>query len=201
LECEKASVCAQLESVVLRLQQQHQAELAQLEERLRDFYSAEWDKAHQVYQEEADRCTVLMRQQVEEVKSKQEALRTEQEVAHSRQIEELRQGYETMLAELRKSHERDRQDLDNTHKSSEAAFDQQHQAELAQLEERLRDFYSAEWDKAHQVYQEEADRCTVLMRQQVEEVKSKQEALRTEQEVAHSRQIEELRQGYETMLA
>lgn len=64
LECEKVSVCAQLDAAVLALQQQHQAELAQLEERLRDFYSAEWDKAHQVYQDEADRCTALMRQQV-----------------------------------------------------------------------------------------------------------------------------------------
>ncbi|XP_060720659.1 microtubule-associated tumor suppressor 1 homolog [Tachysurus vachellii] len=142
LECEKASVCAQLDSVVLRLQQQHQAELAQLEERLRDFYSAEWDKAHQVYQEEADRCTALMRQQVEEVKSKQEALRTEQEVAHSQQIEELRQGYETMLAELHKSHERDRLELDNTHKSSEAALDERIVSLMKEnetLSERLRE--------------------------------------------------------------
>ncbi|XP_047671941.1 microtubule-associated tumor suppressor 1 homolog [Tachysurus fulvidraco] len=142
LECEKASVCAQLDSVVLTLQQQHQAELAQLEERLRDFYSAEWDKAHQVYQEEADRCTALMRQQVEEVKSKQEALRTEQEVAHSRQIEELRQGYETMLAELHKSHKRDRQELDNTHKSSEAALDERIMSLMKEnetLSERLRE--------------------------------------------------------------
>ncbi|MCI4395110.1 hypothetical protein PGIGA_G00176580 [Pangasianodon gigas] len=124
LECEKASVCAQLDAAVLTLQQQHQVELVQLEERLRDFYSAEWDKAHQAYQDEADRCTALMRQQVEEVKSKQEALRTEQEVAHSRQIEELRQGYETMLAELQKGHERDRQELDNTLKRSEAALNE-----------------------------------------------------------------------------
>ncbi|XP_034157249.2 microtubule-associated tumor suppressor 1 [Pangasianodon hypophthalmus] len=142
LECEKASVCAQLDAAVLTLQQQHQAELAQLEERLRDFYSAEWDKAHQAYQDEADRCTALMRQQVEEVKSKQEALRTEQEVAHSRQIEELRQGYETMLAELQKGHERDRQELDNTLKRSEAALNERIASLMEEneaLSERLRE--------------------------------------------------------------
>lgn len=142
LECEKASVCAQLDAAVLALQQQHQVELTQLEDRLRDFYSAEWDKAHQVYQDEADRCTALMRQQVEEVKSKQEALRTEQEVAHSQQIEELRQGYEAMLAELYKGHERDRQELDNTLKRSEAALNERIVSlteENETLSERLRE--------------------------------------------------------------
>ncbi|XP_058241077.1 uncharacterized protein mtus1b isoform X2 [Hemibagrus wyckioides] len=142
LECERVSVCAQLDSAVLTLQQQHQADLTQLEERLRDFYSAEWDKAHQAYQDEADRCTALMRQQVEEVKSKQEALRTEQEVAHDRLIKELRQGYESMLAELQKNHERDRQELDNTHKSSEAALNERISSlmkESESLSERLRE--------------------------------------------------------------
>lgn len=32
---------------------------------------------------------------------------------------------------------------------------------------RLRSFYQTEWDKVHQVYQEEADRCRMLMEQQV----------------------------------
>ena len=53
-----------LEAAVLKLQQQHQAELTQLEETLRDFYSAEWDKTHQAYQEEADKCRAFMQQQV-----------------------------------------------------------------------------------------------------------------------------------------
>ncbi|KAM9449671.1 uncharacterized protein mtus1b isoform 2-T5 [Clarias gariepinus] len=142
LEREKASVCAQLDAAVSTLQQQHQDELTQLEERLREFYSAEWDRVHQQYQEQADRCTALMRQQVEEVKSKQEVLRTEQEVAHSRHIEEIRQGYESMLAELQKSHERDKLELDNTLKITEAALNERI-ASLAEeneaLSERLRE--------------------------------------------------------------
>lgn len=32
---------------------------------------------------------------------------------------------------------------------------------------RLKSFYQAEWDKVHQLYQEEADKCRLLMEQQV----------------------------------
>lgn len=32
---------------------------------------------------------------------------------------------------------------------------------------RLRSFYQTEWDKVHQTYQEEADKCRMLMEQQV----------------------------------
>ncbi|KAI5087640.1 microtubule-associated tumor suppressor 1-like A-like isoform X5, partial [Silurus meridionalis] len=142
LECEKASVCVQLDTVVSALQQQHQAELAQLEDTLRDFYSAEWDKAHQAYQDEADRCTMLMRKQVEEVKNKEEVLRAEQEVEHGRQIDELRHRYETMLTELQKDNEKSRQELDNTFKNTESALNERIASLKEQkesLSERLRE--------------------------------------------------------------
>lgn len=53
-----------LESLLQKLQEQHQNELQQLEEGLQEFYSAEWEKTHQAYQKEADKCRVLMQQQV-----------------------------------------------------------------------------------------------------------------------------------------
>lgn len=54
-----------MEALFQKLQEQHQTELQQLEERLKDFYSAEWDKTHEAYQREADKCRALMQQQVE----------------------------------------------------------------------------------------------------------------------------------------
>lgn len=53
-----------MEALFQKLQEQHQTELQQLEERLKDFYSAEWDKTHEAYQREADKCRALMQQQV-----------------------------------------------------------------------------------------------------------------------------------------
>lgn len=46
------------------MQEQHHSDLADLEEKLRTFYAAEWDKVHQVYQEEADKCKAQMEEQV-----------------------------------------------------------------------------------------------------------------------------------------
>lgn len=37
----------------------------------------------------------------------------------------------------------------------------------APLCDRLTSFYQTEWDKVHQTYQEEADKCRVLMEKQV----------------------------------
>uniref|UniRef100_A0A672K4C1 Microtubule associated tumor suppressor 1b n=1 Tax=Sinocyclocheilus grahami TaxID=75366 RepID=A0A672K4C1_SINGR len=98
LEREKEEVRVTLEALFQKLQEQHQTELQQLEERLKDFYSAEWDKTHEAYQREADKCRALMQQQVEDVRSKQEALRSQQEVAHTQQIATLKQAHETSLA-------------------------------------------------------------------------------------------------------
>uniref|UniRef100_A0A4W5PZC0 Microtubule associated tumor suppressor 1b n=1 Tax=Hucho hucho TaxID=62062 RepID=A0A4W5PZC0_9TELE len=64
LQKEKEEVRVSLEEAVQRVQRDHQAELTGLEERLKVFYQAEWDKVHQAYQEEADKCRTLMEQQV-----------------------------------------------------------------------------------------------------------------------------------------
>ncbi|XP_052426235.1 microtubule-associated tumor suppressor 1 homolog [Carassius gibelio] len=149
LEREKEEVRASLEALFQKLQEQHQKELQQLEERLKDFYSAEWDKTHVAYQREADKCRAFMQQQVEDARNKQEALRSQQEVAHTQQISTLKQEHETSLAELRKIHELDMQDLDKTLKESEAMLNEKIQsltAENEALKERIRE--EEEWRRA-----------------------------------------------------
>uniref|UniRef100_A0A671QXV2 Microtubule-associated tumor suppressor 1 homolog n=1 Tax=Sinocyclocheilus anshuiensis TaxID=1608454 RepID=A0A671QXV2_9TELE len=142
LEREKEEVRLSLEALFQKLQEQHQKELQQLEERLKDFYSAEWDKTHEAYQREADKCRALMQQQVEDVRNKQEALRNQQEVAHTQQIATLKQEHEASLAELRKIHEQDMQELDKTLKESEATLNEKIQTlteENEALKERIRE--------------------------------------------------------------
>lgn len=53
-----------LEEALQKLQEQHQKDLTELEQRLQAFYQAEWDKVHLTYQEEADKCKTLMQKQV-----------------------------------------------------------------------------------------------------------------------------------------
>lgn len=142
LERDKEEVRVSLEAFLQKLQEQHQTELQQLEERLNEFYSAEWDKTHQAYQKEADKCRALMQQQVDEVRIKQEALRNQLEVAHSKQIETLKKEHETSLTDLKKTHEQHIEDLDKTFKESEALLNEKIQtltAENEALKEKLRE--------------------------------------------------------------
>ncbi|XP_026874650.2 microtubule-associated tumor suppressor 1 homolog [Electrophorus electricus] len=142
LRREKAQASAEMEAAMRDLRAQHSAELARLQEALEGFYSAEWDKAHRAYQEEAEKCRALALQQVEEVRSKQEAVRGEQEVAHTQQMEALKQEYEISLAELKKAHEQDLRKMDHALIQSEASLNktiESLQAENTDLNARLRE--------------------------------------------------------------
>ncbi|XP_016299860.1 microtubule-associated tumor suppressor 1-like [Sinocyclocheilus anshuiensis] len=172
LEREKEEVRVTLEALFQKLKEQHQTELQQLEERLKDFYSAEWDKTHEAYQREADKCRALMQQQVEDVRSKQEALRSQQEVVHTQQIATLKQAHETSLAELRKTHEQDMQELDKTLKESEAMLNEKIQtltAENEALKERLRE--EEEWRRAL-ADKSQKDAHTLFLEQELESLRA-----------------------------
>lgn len=172
LEKEKEEVRVTLEALFQKLQEQHQSELQQLEERLKDFYSAEWDKTHEAYQREADKCRVLMQQQVEDVRYKQEALRKQQEAAHTEQIATLKHEHETSLTELKKAHENDMQELDKTLKKSEAMLNEKIEtltAENEALKERLRE--EQEWRRAA-ADKSQKDAHTLYLEQELESLRA-----------------------------
>lgn len=64
LEQEKEELRAAFDGVLQKVQEQHILDLADLEERLKTFYSTEWEKVHQTYQDEANKCKAQMEQQV-----------------------------------------------------------------------------------------------------------------------------------------
>lgn len=59
---DKEELHAALEDALHRAQEQHQKEVAELEQRLQASHQAEWDKVQQAYQEEAARCRSLQQQ-------------------------------------------------------------------------------------------------------------------------------------------
>ncbi|KAJ8416511.1 hypothetical protein AAFF_G00357990 [Aldrovandia affinis] len=125
LEREKDELRVAFEGVLQKVQEQHQSDLADLEERLKTFYSTEWEKVHQAYQEEANKCKNQMQQQVEDLKSKHETLRKELEDSHAEKFESLKQQYETTFEELRKTHGEELGTLDKTLKEAEAKLSEQ----------------------------------------------------------------------------
>ncbi|KAJ8000799.1 hypothetical protein DPEC_G00184070 [Dallia pectoralis] len=148
LQKEKEEVHASLEEAVRRLQEEHQDELTGLEESLRAFYQAEWDKVHQAYQEEADKCRALMEKQLEEMRCRQEALsreqevrRREQEASHAQQMDTLKLSYDTSIQDLRRTQEQDLENLDKTLKETEATLNEKLkdlESEKEVLSEKLR---------------------------------------------------------------
>lgn len=66
LEKEKEELHVALDGVLQKVQEQHRLDLADLEERLKTFYSNELEKIQQSYQEEAEKYKALTEQQVKE---------------------------------------------------------------------------------------------------------------------------------------
>lgn len=64
VEKEKEELRAALQDAVERVQEEHQRDLLELEQRLKASYQDEWSAAHQTYRDEADKCRALMQQQV-----------------------------------------------------------------------------------------------------------------------------------------
>ncbi|XP_019899363.2 microtubule-associated tumor suppressor 1 homolog isoform X2 [Esox lucius] len=175
LQKEKEEVHASLEEAVGRLQEEHQAELTGLEERLRAFYQAEWDKVHQAYQEEADKCRALMEQQLEEMRCRQEALRKEQEASHAQQMDNLKLTYNTSVQghlklELRRTQEQDLENLDKTLKETEATLNEKIQ-DLTSENEVLSEKLRAEEERRILAEKNQKDSHVLYLQQELESLK------------------------------
>ncbi|TWW55798.1 microtubule-associated tumor suppressor 1 homolog A isoform X3 [Takifugu flavidus] len=170
LEKEKEELQAALEEALQNVQEQHQKDLVQLEQRLQAFYQAEWDKVHQSYQEEADKCKGLMQQQMVELKDKHEAMKQEQEKAHSEQLEGLKRQYEISLEELSKSYKHQLQDLDKDMRETEAALSRQIE-ELNVQNQALLEKLNSEENRRKSAEKSQRDSHTLYLEQELDSLK------------------------------
>ncbi|KAJ4946075.1 hypothetical protein JOQ06_023750 [Pogonophryne albipinna] len=112
LEKERDELRASLEEALQKLQDQHQRDLLELEQRLQAFYQAEWDRVQLSHQEESERSRTLLQQQMEELKATHESMKQEVESSHAEQLQSVEQQYEASLQELRTVHDQELQSLD-----------------------------------------------------------------------------------------
>ncbi|XP_041846985.1 microtubule-associated tumor suppressor 1 homolog A isoform X2 [Melanotaenia boesemani] len=168
---EKEELRAALEDALQKMQEQHQKDQTELEQRLQAFYQAEWDRARLGHQEEADKCQTLMQQQMEELKANQEAMKLELENNHTEQLQCVKHQYETKLDELREVHKQDLKSLDKTLKDAEANLSGQLQTltvENNALIERL----AAEENRRKELAQNsQKDTHTLYLEQELESLK------------------------------
>ncbi|XP_021174338.2 microtubule-associated tumor suppressor 1 homolog A isoform X2 [Fundulus heteroclitus] len=125
LQREKEELRAALQDATRTLQEEHQKELAELEQRLQAVYKAECDSVLLSYKEEAKKYKTVMQQQMEDLKADHEALKLQLESSHAEELQSVRQQYEMSMEELRKVHTQEMLSFEQALKDAEAAVSAQ----------------------------------------------------------------------------
>ncbi|XP_068596904.1 microtubule-associated tumor suppressor 1 homolog [Brachionichthys hirsutus] len=171
LEREKGELHVALEDALQKLQEQHQNDLANLEQRLQAFYQAEWDKAHLTYQEEAHKCKSLMQQQIEGVEANHEAMKQELEDSHAEQLQCVKQHYEMSLEDLRKVHKQELQSQEKSLKDTESALTGQMEALTAENSMLIEKVTAEEKRRKQLADSSQKDAHTLYLEQELESLK------------------------------
>ncbi|XP_047572206.1 microtubule-associated tumor suppressor 1 isoform X3 [Lutra lutra] len=101
------------EGFVQKLNQQHQTDLSELENRLKEFYTGECEKFQNIYIEEAEKYKTQLQEQFDNLNAAHETSKLEIEASHSEKIELLKKAYEASLSEIKKSHEVEKKSLED----------------------------------------------------------------------------------------
>eukprot|EP00070_Physeter_catodon_P030149 XP_028337043.1 microtubule-associated tumor suppressor 1 isoform X3 [Physeter catodon] len=101
------------EGFVQKLNQQHQTDLTELENRLKEFYTGECEKLQNIYIEEAEKYKTQLQEQFDNLSAAHETSKLEIEASHSEKIDLLKKAYETSLSEIKKSHEMEKKSLED----------------------------------------------------------------------------------------
>ncbi|XP_060039464.1 microtubule-associated tumor suppressor 1 isoform X2 [Erinaceus europaeus] len=101
------------EGFVQKLNQQHQTDLTELENRLKEFYTRECEKLQDIYIKEAENYKTQLQEQFDNLNTSHETSKLEIEASHSEKVELLKTAYETSLSEIKKSHEMEKKSLED----------------------------------------------------------------------------------------
>ncbi|KAK2849450.1 hypothetical protein Q5P01_009284 [Channa striata] len=171
LQKEKDELRVALDDALQKLQEQHQKDLSDLEQRLHAFYQAEWDKIHLTYQEEANKCNDLMQQQIGELQSNHETMKLELQSSHAEQLQRAKQQYEHSLKELQKVHSEELQSLEKNLNDTEAALSGQIQELTVENSSLLEKLTNEEKKRKELDERIQKDTHTLYLEQELESLK------------------------------
>uniref|UniRef100_A0A8C0QM63 Microtubule associated scaffold protein 1 n=1 Tax=Chelonoidis abingdonii TaxID=106734 RepID=A0A8C0QM63_CHEAB len=123
LERDRNELQAAYEGFVQKLNQQHQNDLTELEERLKQFYTGECEKLQSICIEEAEKYKAQLQEQVDNLNITHENFKLELENSHAEKIEELKKKYESSLSELKNVHELERNSFENSFKEKQESLE------------------------------------------------------------------------------
>ncbi|XP_057608394.1 microtubule-associated tumor suppressor 1 isoform X2 [Chionomys nivalis] len=113
------------EGFVQKLNQQHQTDRTELENRLKEFYTAECEKLQNIYIEEAEKYKTQLQEQFDNLNAAHETTKLEIEASHSEKVELLKKTYETSLSEIKRSHEMEKKSLENLLNEKQESLEKQ----------------------------------------------------------------------------
>ncbi|XP_041909558.1 microtubule-associated tumor suppressor 1 isoform X3 [Corvus kubaryi] len=119
LERDRNELQVAYEGFLQKLNQQHHDDLAELEERLKQFYTAECEKLQSICIEEAEKYKAQLQEQVDNLNTTHESFKLELENRHSEKVEELKKKYESSFSELKSTHESERKSLEDSFKEKQ----------------------------------------------------------------------------------
>lgn len=101
LEKDRNDLQAAYEGFVQKLNQQHQSDLTELEERMKQLYAAEFEKLQSICIEEAEKYKAQLQEQVDDLNISHENFKLELETSHTEKIEELKKGFELSFSDIK----------------------------------------------------------------------------------------------------
>ncbi|XP_057238278.1 microtubule-associated tumor suppressor 1 isoform X5 [Malurus melanocephalus] len=119
LERDRNELQVAYEGFLQKLKQQHNDDVAELEERLKQFYTAECEKLQSICIEEAEKYKAQLQEQVDNLNTTHESFKLELENRHSEKVEELKKEYESSFSELKSTHESERKLLEDSFKEKQ----------------------------------------------------------------------------------
>ncbi|NXN27296.1 MTUS1 protein, partial [Nycticryphes semicollaris] len=120
LERDRNELQVAYEGFLQKLNQQHRNDLAELEERLKQFYTAECEKLQSTCIEEAEKYKAQLQEQVDNLNITHENFKLELENSHSEKVEELKKEYESSFSgKCFSAHESERKTLEDSFKEKQ----------------------------------------------------------------------------------
>ncbi|NXL79543.1 MTUS1 protein, partial [Leptocoma aspasia] len=120
LERDRNELQIAYEGFLQKLNQQHNDDLAELEERLKQFYTAECEKLQSICIEEAEKYKAQLQEQVDNLNTTHESFKLELENRHSEKVEELKKEYESSFSgKYFSTHESERKSLEDSFKEKQ----------------------------------------------------------------------------------
>ncbi|NP_001082742.1 microtubule-associated tumor suppressor 1 homolog [Xenopus laevis] len=138
LEKEKNELLKAYEGILQKVKEEHHAELSDLEEKLKQFYTGECEKLQSIFIEEAEKYKNELQEKVDDLNTTHEAYRLQAETSQIETIHTLKEDYEKSLTELKDAKDKENKILEDSFKEKQAEVEKKI-LELKDVNESLKE--------------------------------------------------------------